>query len=78
MPGPWYSARIADRSPPVVQHGCDRPREPHRDQVNGKTTADYTDDNRLFSSGHIALQQLDPSTVAEFRKIEIKELNGNR
>ena len=46
--------------------------------VNGKTTTDYTDEKRLYSSGHIALQQHDPSTVAEFRKIEIKELNGTR
>jgi serine/threonine protein kinase len=42
--------------------------------VNGKTTADYTDDKRLYTSGHIALQQLDAGTVVEFRKIEIKEL----
>ena len=43
-------------------------------KVNGKTTADYTDAKRLFTSGHVALQQLNPQTVAEFRKIEIKEL----
>jgi serine/threonine protein kinase len=43
-------------------------------KVNGKATVDYTDEKRLFTSGHIALQQLDASTVVEFRKIEIKEL----
>ena len=43
-------------------------------KVNGRTTADYTDDKRLFTSGHLALQQLDAATVVEFRKIEIKEL----
>ena len=43
-------------------------------KVNGKTTADYTDEKRRFTSGHIALQQHDPETVVEFRKIEIKEL----
>jgi formylglycine-generating enzyme required for sulfatase activity len=43
-------------------------------KVNGKTTADYTDQKWLFTSGHVALQQHNPQTVAEFRKIEIKEL----
>ena len=43
-------------------------------KVNGKATADYTDEQRQFTSGHIALQQWLPQTVAEFRKIEIKEL----
>ncbi len=42
--------------------------------VNGKTVTDHTDDARRFTTGHIALQQHDPETVVEFRKIEIKEL----
>lgn len=42
-------------------------------KVNGKITADYEDDKRLYTSGHIALQQLNAATVVEFRKIEIKE-----
>ena len=43
-------------------------------KVNGMMTADYTDADRLFSTGHIALQQHGPQTVVEFRKIEIREL----
>jgi formylglycine-generating enzyme required for sulfatase activity/predicted Ser/Thr protein kinase len=43
-------------------------------KVNGRTTADYVDGARRFDSGHIALQQHDPQTVVEFRKIEIREL----
>jgi hypothetical protein len=43
-------------------------------KVNDKTMVDYTDDKRLFTSGHIALQQCDAATVVQFRKIEIKEL----
>jgi hypothetical protein len=43
-------------------------------QVNGQTTADYTDEKRCFDRGHVALQQHGPKTVCEFRKIEIKEL----
>jgi serine/threonine protein kinase len=45
-------------------------------KVDGKTTADFPDDKRRFTSGHIALQQHDPQTIAEFRKIEIKELKA--
>ena len=44
--------------------------------VNGKTTAHYVDDKRRYSKGHITLQVQDPETVIEFRKIEIKDLNG--
>jgi hypothetical protein len=44
-------------------------------KVGGRTASIYTDEGRRFRrSGHIALQQHDRDTVAEFRKIEIKEL----
>jgi hypothetical protein len=43
-------------------------------KVNGRTTADYTDDKQRFMRGRIALQTMDRTTVAEFRKVEIKEL----
>jgi hypothetical protein len=44
-------------------------------KVDGKTTADYTDEQRRFTKGHIALQQHSGGqTVVEFRKIEVKEL----
>ena len=43
-------------------------------KVNGKTTADYTDALRLYTTGRIALQQHDPKTRVEFRKVEVKEL----
>ena len=42
-------------------------------KIDAITTADFTDEKRLFTSGHIALQQHTPDTVVEFRKIEIKE-----
>jgi hypothetical protein len=35
---------------------------------------EYVDEKRRCTSGRIALQQHTPQTVAEFRKIEIKEL----
>jgi len=43
-------------------------------KVDGKTTCDYQDNQRLFTSGIIALQQRNPRTKVEFRKIEIQEL----
>ena len=62
-PGQWFTLEVIAQGNHIVI------------RVNGKTTADYTDEKRPYSSGHIALQQHDPETVAEFRKIEIKELN---
>ncbi len=44
-------------------------------KVNGRTTADYVDREREFDSGRIGLQQHDPQTVVEFRKVEIRELS---
>ena len=43
--------------------------------VDGKETAEHVDENRLYTVGHIVLRQMNGSFV-EFRKIEIKELNG--
>jgi hypothetical protein len=61
-PGEWFTMEvIAEGNHLVIK-------------VNGRTTADYTDKKRRFTSGHIALQQIIPQTVVEFRKIEIKEL----
>ena len=45
-------------------------------KINGATTADYTDTEHLHSVGHLALQHASPGRTIEFRKIEIKELNG--
>lgn len=43
-------------------------------KINGQTTAEWSDPAQLFPMGHIALQQHDPQTVIEFRKIEINEV----
>ena len=43
-------------------------------KVNGDVTATYPDPESDFAAGHIGLQQQNPQTVVEFRKIEIKEL----
>src|SRR5262249_3218722 len=45
--------------------------------VNGKMTADYTDNDNAQMRGSIALQQFTPETVVHFRKIEIKGLNSS-
>ena len=47
-------------------------------KVNGETTSDYTDEHRLYPKGHIVLQQHGAATVAQFRKIEIKELTPTK
>jgi hypothetical protein len=65
LPDQWFTLEVIAEGNHIVV------------KVNGKTTADYIDEKRLYSSGHIALQQLDAQTVVEFRKIEIKELKGN-
>jgi serine/threonine protein kinase len=43
-------------------------------KVNGKTTAEYLDEQGRFWEGHLALQQHDPQTICEFRRIEVKRL----
>ncbi|MDZ4683656.1 MAG: family 16 glycoside hydrolase [Planctomycetaceae bacterium] len=46
-----------------------------RTLVDGKPSADYIDEKRQFSRGHIALQTWGPNiTQVQFRKVEIKEL----
>jgi serine/threonine protein kinase len=42
--------------------------------VNGEVTADYTDPERRWRRGHIALQCHDPETTVAFRNIEVEEL----
>ncbi len=44
-------------------------------KVNGKLTAEFTDPENSFTRGHIALQQLLPTTAVAFRKIEVKVLH---
>jgi len=46
-----------------------------RTLVDGKPAADYTDENRRSTRGHIALQAWGPNiTSVQFRKVEIKPL----
>lgn len=45
-------------------------------KVDGRTTYDFVDDQNLQQKGCIALQAWREPTVAEFRKIEIKELKA--
>ena len=61
-PGEWFTEEVIAQGNHFVV------------KVNGQTTAVYRDEKEISASGHIALQQNNPKTVAEFRKIEIKEL----
>ena len=65
-PGKWFELEVIAEGNQIVV------------KVNGRTTAEYTDDQRRFAKGCLALQQHDFGTVAEFRKIEIKELPADR
>jgi hypothetical protein len=47
-------------------------------KVNGKTTVDYVDKNNTYTKGRFALQQHDPGTVVQFRKIEVMELPSTK
>ncbi|HEV8002331.1 MAG TPA: SUMF1/EgtB/PvdO family nonheme iron enzyme, partial [Planctomycetaceae bacterium] len=61
-PGQWFKEEVIAEGNRIVV------------KVNGQTTAVYRDQKEISASGHIALQQNNPKTIAEFRKIEIKEL----
>ena len=47
-------------------------------KVNGKTTVDVVDANPVRTKGHFALQQHDPGTTVQFRKIEYKPLPADK
>jgi len=46
--------------------------------VNGKKMIEWKDPKYRFKKGHIALQQHDPGSVVQFRKIEVKELPDDK
>jgi hypothetical protein len=73
-PGEWIILEITARERHIVV------------KVNGTVTTDHVDGGTSYPGrGHISLlhypllggQPFRPETVLEFRKIEIKELNGN-
>jgi hypothetical protein len=46
--------------------------------VNGKKLVEWKDPKYRFKKGHFALQQHDPGSVVQFRKIEVKELPDDK
>jgi formylglycine-generating enzyme required for sulfatase activity/serine/threonine protein kinase len=62
--GQWFTLEVIARASHITI------------KVDGVETAN--DDDSRFTSGHIALQQHEPQTVVEFRKIEIKELEARK
>jgi hypothetical protein len=62
-PGEWFTLEVIAQGNHLVV------------KVNGRTTADYTDDRQRFMRGRIALQTMERATVAEFRKVEVRELS---
>jgi hypothetical protein len=63
-PGQWFLLEVIANGDNIVI------------KVNGKTAVNYTDSNRPTRSGSIGLEDSVSGTLIEFRKIEIKELNG--
>lgn len=46
--------------------------------VNGKKVVDYTDPKNTHVKGHFAIQQHDPGSKVQVRKIEVKELPASK
>jgi formylglycine-generating enzyme required for sulfatase activity/serine/threonine protein kinase len=61
-PGTWFTGEVIAAGPQIIV------------RIDGRTTANFEDAERLYTKGHIALQVWNPQTVVQFRKIEIKEL----
>lgn len=47
-------------------------------KVNGKTTVDFRDEKNTYTKGHFAIQQHDPGSKVQIRKIEVKELMATK
>jgi type 1 glutamine amidotransferase len=47
-------------------------------KVNGKTTVDYVDEKKTYMKGHFAIQQHDPGTIIQVRKVEVMELPATK
>lgn len=43
-------------------------------KVNGKTASEFEDSKKVFTQGHLGIQQHDPLSRIMIRKIEVKEL----
>jgi hypothetical protein len=61
-PGQWFRLEVIAYGDNIVI------------KVNGRTTVQYFDPKRTFSHGCICLEQVTPSTVIEFRRVDVKEL----
>jgi 3-keto-disaccharide hydrolase len=61
-PDTWFTQEVIARGNHIII------------KVNGKTSVDFIDKNNTYRAGRFALQQHDPGTVVQFRKIEVKEL----
>ncbi len=70
QPNQWFKMDIS-----VTRGG---PRDRFLIRVNGFVAVDFTDPLHLFPRGAIVLRLIDPQTVVEFKKIEIKELGPGR
>ena len=47
-------------------------------KVNGKTVVDYVDEQKRFTKGYLALQQHDPGSTVQYRKLMMRKLPAKR
>ena len=63
-PDEWFTQEVTAIGPKITI------------KVNGKTTIEFEDPEKLYATGHFALQGHDPGSIMSFRKIEVKELKA--
>jgi hypothetical protein len=65
-PDEWFTQEVVCKGATITTY------------VNGKKMVEWTDPKHRFKQGHFALQQHDPGSVVQFRKIEVKELPDDK
>jgi hypothetical protein len=64
-PGTWFDYHVRCVDEPAGTHVTIR--------VNGVVITDFIDAERRHAAGHIALQQHDPGSVVQYRRVEVRE-----
>lgn len=65
-PDEWFTYEVIARGNHIVI------------KVNGKTTVDFVDDTKAFTTGHFAFQQHHVGNVVKVRKVEVMELPAEK
>lgn len=60
--GTWFTQEVIARGNRIII------------KVNGESVVDHVDRDWTWRRGHLALQVMEPTTLVEFRRVEVKEL----